>query len=68
MLGDNITLGEDNAKLGNNAAMPLLTTTVMMMTMTAAVAAAVAVARITKTAAVSYRQQSIKRDRQSTIN
>ncbi len=66
-LGDNATLGDGNAKLGNDAATPLLTTTAMMTSMTAAVAAAAAVARTMKTAAMTYRQQSTKRDGQSTI-
>ena len=66
-LGDNATLGNSDAKLGNNAT-PLLTTMVMTMTMTAAVAAASAVARRMQTTAVTYRQQSTKRDGQSTIN
>ena len=59
-------LGDKDAKLGDDAATPLLTT--MAMTMAAAVAAVAAVARTTKTAAVTYRQQSTKRDRQLTIN
>jgi hypothetical protein len=60
-LGDNATLGEDNAKLGNNTT-PLLMTTAMTATTMAAVAAAAAAARTTTTAAVTYRQQSTKRD------
>jgi hypothetical protein len=68
-LGNDATLGDNNAKLGDNAAMPLLTTMAMTMTMTATLSAvAAAVARTTKTAAVTYRQQSTKRDGQSTIN
>ena len=67
-LGNNAMLGDNNAKLGDNAATPLLMTMAMMTTPTAVVAAAVAVARMTKTAAVTYRQQSTKRDEQSTIN
>jgi hypothetical protein len=62
-LGNDATLGDNNAKLGNDA-MPLLTTAVMMTTTTAAVAATAAVARTMKTVAVTYRQQSTKRDRQ----
>ena len=56
-LGDDAMLGDDNAKLGDNVATPLLTTAAMTTTMKATVAAAVAVARMTKTAAVTYRQQ-----------
>ena len=67
MLGNNVTLGDDNAKLGGDAATPMLTTMVMTTTTAAALATAVAVARTTKTAAVTYRQQSTKRDGQSTI-
>jgi hypothetical protein len=69
-LGNDATLGDNDAKLGNNAAMPmpLLTTMAMTTTTTAVVAAAVVVARMTKTAAVTYRQQSTKRDGKSTIN
>ena len=63
----NATLGEDDAKLVDDAT-PLLRTTAMTTMTTAAVAAAVAVARMTKTAAVIYRQQSTKRDGKSTIN
>ena len=67
-LGDDATLGVNDAKLGNDAATPLLTTTAMMTTTTAALAVAAAVARTAKTAAVTYRQQSTKRDGQSAIN
>jgi hypothetical protein len=67
-LGNNVTLGNDDAKLGNDAATPLLTMTAMTTTTVAALAAAAAVARTTKTAAVTFRQQSTKRVGQSTIN
>ena len=60
-LGNDTTLGDNNAKLGDNAT-PLLTTTAMTSTTAAAAAAAAAVARTTKMAAVTYRQQSTKRD------
>jgi hypothetical protein len=40
----------------------------MTTTMAVVLAAAVAVARTTKTAAVTFRQQSTKRDGQSKIN
>ena len=66
-IGNNATLGDGNVKLGNNTT-PLLTMTVMTTMTMAAVAVAAAVARTTKTAAVTYRQQSTKRDGQSTIN
>ena len=67
-LARDATLGDNNTKLGNNAATPQLTTTaIMTMTMAAAVAAAAAVARTMKTAAMTYRQQSTKRDGKSTI-
>ena len=70
MLGDDDTFSDDDAKLGNDAAMPLLMTTAMTTTAmtTVAVAAAAAVARTSKTVAVTYRQQSTKRDGQTTIN
>ena len=68
MLGGDATLGDNNAKLGNDATMLLLTTRAMTTLTTAVVAAVAAVARTTKTAAVIYRQQSTKRDGQSTIN
>ncbi len=67
MLGDDATLGGDDTKLGINAK-PLLTTMALTSMMTVVVAAAAAVVRMTKTAAVTYRQQSTNRDRQSTIN
>ncbi len=67
-LVNDATLGNDDAKLGNDAATPLLTMTSMTTTAVAALAAAAAVARMTKTAAVTFRQQSTKRDGQSTIN
>ncbi len=67
-LDDNATLGDDNAKLGNDAATLLLMTTAMTTTTAVALAAAAAVARTMKTAAVTFRQQSTKRDGQSTIN
>ena len=56
-LGNDTTLGDNDAKLGNDAT-PLLTTMAMTAMTTAAVAGAVAVARRTKTAAVTYRHQS----------
>ena len=68
MLGDDAMLGDDNAKLGHDAARPLLTATAMTTTTAVVLAAAAAVARTTKTAALTFRQQSTKRDRQSTIN
>ncbi len=67
-LGNNATLGNDDAKLGDDAATLLLTMTSMTTTTVAALAAVAAVARTTKTAAVTFRQQSTKRDGQSTIN
>jgi hypothetical protein len=67
-LGNDATLGNGNAKLGDDAATPLLTMTSTTTTTVAALAAAAAVARTTKTAAVTFRQQSTKRDGQSTIN
>ena len=51
------TFDDNNAKLGN-AATPLLTMMAMRTMMTKVVAAVVAVARTTKTAVVTYRQQS----------
>jgi hypothetical protein len=36
-LGDNTTLGDDNAKLGNNFAMPLLTTAARTTTTAASI-------------------------------
>ena len=65
--GANTMLGDDNAKLSDNAT-PLLTTTAMTTTTSAAVAAAAAVVRMRKTAAVTYRQQSTIRYGQSTIH
>jgi hypothetical protein len=57
-LGNEATLGDDDAKLADNAT-PLLTVKVMTTTATT-VAAVAAVARMTKTAVVTHRQQSTK--------